>query len=131
MSYVKNDNDSFKTYDAILAARSDGLSIAETAEKCGVGTNHVKTVMLAHKCAMKGDLESLARVKTRRVAEWAKQFLPPEAAEPSAPLLSAAAITGTAMALLVKSMEEDGENTDFIRGVLALYKALTAPGAEM
>lgn len=56
----------------------------------------------------------------------------PEETEPSpAPSLTAAEITETAMALLAYSMDVDGVSIDFARGVLALFKALTAPGSSM
>lgn len=104
----------------------------------------VRYVTQAGRAARAGDIATLERIRPNndRIYRWAAKFLPakaadspkpPEPAPLSSPVagLSAAAITEKAMALLSKSLDEDGESSDFLRGVLALYKALTAPGAEM
>ena len=130
----------FETYDDILQARNSGQSTNDVSAKFGVSTSVVQAVWRCFLSASTGDLANFERQKGSnfRVYRWATKFLPAEHAESSqlplpspAPGLNAAAITEKAMALLSKSLDEDGESSDFLRGVLALYKALTASGAEM
>lgn len=137
-------------YDHILDARRAGMSISQICEKFNVSDTLVKYVWRDYRAAAAGDLSALERQgkQNQRIYRWALKFLPDAPAQdqqmsindwtadprvfPSPPPgLSAAAITENAMALLSKSLDEDGESSDFLRGVLALYKALTAPGAEM
>ena len=137
-------------YDHILDARRAGMSISQICEKFDVSDTLVKYVWRDYRAAAVGDLAALERQgkHNQRIYRWALKFLPdapqqdqqmsindwtadPRVFPSPAPGLSAAKITETAMALLVKSIDEDGENADFLRGLLALYKQLTAPGSSM